>query len=308
MSNKFDILVAGEINPDLILTGDVIPTFDQVEKLVDSARLVIGSSSAIFACGAARLGLKVAFTGISGSDIFGTFMIDEMTKRGVDVSSVRVDPQRETGLSVILTKGNDRAILTHTGSIGDLRSENISDDLLHRCRHLHIASYYLQTALQPGLPDLFQRAHGFGLTTSLDTNWDPAGKWSGARELLPLCDIFLPNENEAIAISQTRTMGQALKWLGERTNTVALKRGSKGALAWHDGQTTSSCSLSTTVIDTVGAGDTFDAGFVYGFLKGWAIEKTLCFATVCGSLSTQAAGGTEGQPTLEEAMLHVSLA
>jgi sugar/nucleoside kinase (ribokinase family) len=118
----------------------------------------------------------------------------------------------------------------------------------------------------------------------------------------------MPNEKEAIAISQTRTMGQALKWLGERTNTLALKRGSKGALAWHDGQTTSSCTLSGTVIDTVGAGDTFDAGFVYGFLKGWAIEKTLCFATVCGSLSTQAAGGTEGQPTLEEAMMHVSLA
>jgi sugar/nucleoside kinase (ribokinase family) len=303
--SKFDILVAGEINPDLILSGDVVPAFGQVEKLVDSAALTVGSSSVIFACGAARLGLKVAFVGVCGADIFGRFMLDEMSKRGVDVSAVRVDPDRQTGLTVILNKGNDRAMLTHTGTIADLRADAVTDDLLRQSRHLHIASYFLQTALQPDLPDLFRRARTLGLTTSLDTNWDPSGRWIGVLELLSLADIFLPNENEAIAISQARTDGQALKRLAQHTGTVAMKRGAQGALACRGEETASVCALSGNVVDTVGAGDTFDAGFVYGFLNGWSLEKALWLAAVCGSLSTRAAGGTAAQPTIEEAMQHV---
>ncbi len=122
MTPAFDILVAGEINPDLILTGDVTPIFNQTEKLVDSAALTIGSSSVIFACGAARLGLKVAFIGVCGDDIFGHFMLDEMQKRGVDVSSVIVRKDEQTGLSVILNQEVDRAILTHPGFIAALRA------------------------------------------------------------------------------------------------------------------------------------------------------------------------------------------
>jgi sugar/nucleoside kinase (ribokinase family) len=302
---KFDILVAGEINPDLILTGDVTPEFGQVEKLVDSATLTVGSSSVIFACGAARLGLKVAFVGVCGADIFGRFILDEMSRRGIDISAVRVDPDRETGLTVILNKGHDRAMLTHTGAIADLRAEAVTDDLLCQSRHLHVASYFLQTALQPGLSDLFRRTRLLGLTTSLDTNWDPSGQWIGVHELLSLTDIFLPNENEAIAISQARTDGQALKRLARHTGIVAMKRGAQGALACRGEETASACALSGDVVDTVGAGDNFDAGFIYGFLNGWSLEKALWLAVVCGSLSTRCAGGTAAQPTLDEAMQYV---
>src|SRR5512145_894387 len=141
---RFDILVAGEINPDLILTGNVQPEFGQVEKLVESASLTIGSSSAIFACGAARLGLRVAITGVCGDDIFGRFMLGEMQKRGVDVSHVIVRPDGQTGLSVILNRGTDRAILTHPGLITALRASDIPEALLREARHLHVASYFLQ--------------------------------------------------------------------------------------------------------------------------------------------------------------------
>jgi len=305
MIKPYDLIVPGEINPDLILTGDVVPSFGQVEKLVDSANLTIGSSSAIFACGAARLGLKVAFIGVCGADTFGHFMLDEMTKHGVDVSAVRLDPDKQTGLSVILSRGNDRAILTHAGAIAGLHAEEVTDDLLRRSRHLHVSSYFLQTALQPGLPDLFRRAHSFGLTNSLDTNWDPSGQWKGVNELLQLTDIFLPNENEAIAISRARTDGQALKRLAQRASTVAMKRGAQGALACRNEETASVCALGGNVVDTVGAGDSFDAGFVYGFLNNWNLEKALWLAAVCGSLSTRAAGGTDAQPTIEEAIQHV---
>src|SRR5215467_4435810 len=139
---SFDILVAGEINPDLILTGDVTPVFNQTEKLVDSAGLSIGSSSAIFACGAARLGLKVAFIGVCGDDVFGRFMLDEMSKRGVDVSNVIIRNDGQTGLSVILNHHTDRAILTHPGLIAELKASDISDNLIQQAQHLHVASYF----------------------------------------------------------------------------------------------------------------------------------------------------------------------
>jgi sugar/nucleoside kinase (ribokinase family) len=308
----FDILVAGEINPDLILSGNVTPEFGQVEKLIDSADLTIGSSSAIFACGAARLGLKVAFVGICGADIFGRFMLDELSRCGVDVAGVTVDPAQPTGLSVILNRPagdgvpGDRAILTHLGSINRLRAKQVTPGLLRKARHLHVASYFLQTALQPGLPELFQRAQALDLTTSLDTNWDPSGTWSGFDELLGLVDVFLPNQNEALAISGASTLDAALHILGRKCRAVAIKCGRQGALARQGDATARAPALPVQVVDTVGAGDSFDAGFLVGWLKGWSLAKTLALAIACGSLSTRVAGGTSAQPTLDEAMKHVS--
>jgi sugar/nucleoside kinase (ribokinase family) len=298
----FDILVAGEINPDLILTGDVDPAFGQVEKLVDSASLTVGSSSAIFACGAARLGLKVAFIGVCGDDIYGRFMRDEMQQCGIDVSNVIVRADGETGLSVILNRGADRAILTHPGLIAALRASDIPDPLLQRARHLHVASYFLQTNLQPDLPDFFRRARALGLTTSLDTNYDPSEAWSGFDKLLPLTNVFLPNENEALSFARESAVDLAVEKLGSRVETLAVKLGAEGALGICDAEKVRVVSIPVNVVDTVGAGDSFDAGFLYGYLTGWPLEKSLRLGCICGALSTQRAGGTEGQPTLEEAL------
>jgi sugar/nucleoside kinase (ribokinase family) len=306
MSTAFDILVAGEINPDLILTGDVKPEFNQVEKLVDSAGLTIGSSSAIFACGAARLGLRVAFIGVCGEDIFGRFMLEEMQKREVDVSNVIVRKDGQTGLSVILSSGDDRAILTHPGLIAALRTSDIPDGLLCQARHLHVASYFLQTGLQPGLPALFRNARKLGLTISLDTNYDPSEKWAGFDELLSATDVFLPNEKEAISLSREANVELAKSRLGSRVRTLAVKLGATGALGVRAGQTVRVASIPVNVKDTVGAGDSFDAGFLYGYLRDWELEKSLRLACACGALSTQKAGGTEAQPTLDEAMKYVS--
>jgi sugar/nucleoside kinase (ribokinase family) len=308
MMKIFDILVAGEINPDLILSGEVVPVFGQVEKLVDSAALTIGSSSAIFACAAARLGLKVGFIGKCGSDIFGRFMLDELSSRGVDISNVIIDPTLQTGMSVILNRGSDRAILTHPGAIGSLRQEHVTNGLLEQARHLHVASYFLQMGLQPGLPDLFHRARSLGLTTSLDTNWDPSGEWRGVNELLRLTDVFLPNENEALALTRTSTMTAAVKALGGTCGLAAIKLGAKGAIGCRGEEVAQAAPPPVQVVDTVGAGDTFDAGFLYGYLQGWGLHKSLALAVACGSLSTRAAGGTAAQPTLVEAMTYVPVA
>ena len=298
----FDILVAGEINPDLILTGDVNPEFGQVEKLIDSASLTIGSSSAIFACGAARLGLRIAFIGVCGDDIFGRFMLDEMQKRGVEVSQVLVRKDGQTGLSLILNRGADRAILTYPGLIPALRASDIPNEILKAARHLHVASYFLQTNLQPDLPALFRRAHTFGLTTSLDTNYDPTELWTGFDELLSVTNVFLPNEKEALSLARESTIDLAVKHLRSKVETVAIKLGAEGALGVCNGERARVASVPVEVVDTVGAGDSFDAGFLYGYLNEWSLEKSLQFACVCGSLSTQHAGGTDGQPTLAVAM------
>jgi sugar/nucleoside kinase (ribokinase family) len=302
----FDILIAGEINPDLILSGDVTPAFNQTEKLVDDATLAIGSSSAIFACGVARLGLKVGFIGVCGDDIFGRFMLDEMQKRGVDVSNVIIRKDGQTGLSVILNQGGDRAILTHPGLIAALQASDVSDALLQKARHLHVASYFLQTNLQPDLPNLFRRAHSFGLTTSLDTNYDPSESWVGFDELLAVTNVFLPNEKEALSLSAESNIDLAADKLWSKVETLAIKLGAEGALGVHNGEKVRVSSIPVNVIDTVGAGDSFDAGFLYGYLNQWSLEKSLQLACVCGALSTQRAGGTNGQPTLDEAMKYVS--
>jgi sugar/nucleoside kinase (ribokinase family) len=310
MPRSFDILVAGEINPDLILSGNVVPEFGQVEKIVDKATLAIGSSSAIFACGAARLGLKVAFIGVCGEDVFGRFMLDEMQKRNVNVSSVIVRADGQTGLSVILSQPfdyaqGDRAILTHLGLIPTLQASDISDALLRQARHLHVASYFLQTDLQPDLSSLFRRAHSIGLTTSLDTNYDPSEKWTGFGELLSVTDIFLPNKTEALSITQSNDVESAAKQLANKSKLIAIKLGVGGALACQVNLITRSDSIPVNVADTVGAGDSFDAGFMYAYLNHWELQKSLRLACVCGALSTQRAGGTDGQPALAEAMMYV---
>ena len=301
----FDILVAGEINPDLILSGNVLPEFGQVEKLMDGAALTIGSSSAIFACGAARLGLLVAFMGVCGDDVFGRYMLDEMQKRNVDISNVIVRPDGRTGLSVIFTQGTDRAILTYPGLIAALGADDVSDGLLRQARHLHVASYFLQANLQPGLPGLFSRAHSLGLTTSLDTNWDPASEWRGFDELLSGVDVFLPNQNEALGIAHTTEPVVALTILASKARLVAMKRGAHGASLQTANTIVSVPSIPVEPVDSVGAGDSFDAGFLYGYLMDWEPERSLRMGSICGALSTQRAGGTDGQPTLPEAIKYL---
>ena len=302
----FDLVVAGELNPDLILCDPKLEArFGQREALVEQADLTIGSSSAIFACGAARLGLHVAMAGVVGDDLFGRFMQDTLDRRGIDTGAVIVDPQLKTGISVILARGADRAILTCSGTIGALRAEQVPDHLLQRARHLHVASYFLQTSLRPGLPDLLQRARGLGLSISLDTNWDPAQRWEGVKEILPWVDVFLPNEAEAQAIACVASLTEAIDRLARLVPMLAVKLGGDGAIARRGDEAVRLRALPVEVADTVGAGDSFDAGFLYGYLQGWTLARSLGLAVACGSLSARVLGGTSGQPDLTEATRHM---
>jgi sugar/nucleoside kinase (ribokinase family) len=299
----FDLLVIGEINPDLILQGrDVTPAFGQAEKLVENAALTIGSSSVIFACGAAKLGLKIAFVGIVGDDVFGHYMLGEMQKHRIDTTHCIISKQETTGLSVILSQPKDRAILTHQGSMASLRYTDIDQDLFKRAKHLHLGSFFMLSSLQKDVANLFKNARSAGLTTSIDTNYDPLETWdSGLPGILEHTDVFLPNETEALQITRQERLDGALEKLSD-IPTLALKLGGKGGLAKQKDHVVMASPLNVNVIDTTGAGDTFDAGFLYGYLNHWTLEKSLQLACACGSLSTQGIGGTAAQPTLEQAL------
>ena len=303
MSDPFDLLVLGDANPDLVLTGDVDPAFGQAERLVDGARLTVGGSGAIVAASAARLGLRVGFCGVVGDDPFGRFLREELERRGVDVGGLVVDADRPTGVTVVLARQNDRAILTHAGTIADLRTDLIDPLRLERARHVHVSSYFLQERLAPELPALFERVRAHGATTSVDPNWDPAERWDGGlRDLLGQVDVFLPNATEATRIADVPEFDAAVLALAERAGVVVAKAGADGAVAAHGERLIRAAPPAIEPLDTTGAGDAFDAGYLVSMLAGDPLERSLAIANACGALSTRAVGGVDAQPTMDQVL------
>jgi len=307
-----DVLVLGDCNPDLVVHGvDVEPEFGQAERLVDGAGLVIGGSAAITAAGLARLGLRTGLCSVVGDDALGRFMLDALRERGVDVSGCVVDPASPTGLSVVLTRGADRAILTAPGAIAALTARHVPADLLAAARHVHVSPYFLLDGLRPGLPGVLAAAREAGSTTSLDPNFDPAGRWDGGLSaVLPLVDVFLPNETEARRIAGAGAVEDAAAAIAAQGPTVVVKCGAAGALAVRGlgaagggagPLRVGSPQPAGRVLDTIGAGDSFNAGLLAGLLGGLELEQALQLGSACGAASTRARGGTAGQPTLAEA-------
>lgn len=304
MAADLDLLVLGDANPDLVLHGgDVVPAFGQAEHLVESALFTVGGSGAILACAAAKLGLKVAICALVGDDLFGRFMRDALADARVDITGVSVDPTTSTGITVVLSGPDDRAILTRPGAIAGLRAELIDPALIARARHVHVSSYYLQIELVPSLADIFDDVHQAGATTSLDPNWDPSESWDGGLlDLLSRLDVFLPNAMEATRSARTSDLDAAIRRLSSRAGLVVVKDGDHGAIACDGNQLHRVEAIPTTVIDTTGAGDSFDAGFLASWLGGQPVERALAIANACGALSTRAMGGVEAQPTMHEAI------
>ncbi|MEV4075044.1 carbohydrate kinase family protein [Nonomuraea fuscirosea] len=298
----FDLLVVGDANPDVIVSGSPRhPEFGQREQLVPAAGLVLGGSGAITAYGAARLGLRTAFVGRVGDDPAGAFVLDALRAGGVDVSACVVDPAVPTAMTVALVDGDDRAILTAPGCLDRLGAADVPPGLLERAAHVHVSSYFLQPLLAAGLGGLFGLARAAGASTSLDTNDDPAGRWAGLEDVLPVTDVLLPNEAEALSIAGATTLEQAVKELAARGTLPVVKRGERGALALADGEFVEAPAPPVTVVDAVGAGDSFNAGLLAALLRGRPLRQAMTVAVACGTLSTRAAGGTAAQPTWEEA-------
>lgn len=309
-----DLLVAGDAVPDLVL-GDVASelVFGQGSNLVDRGVLTVGGSSTIMACGAARLGLRVGFVGVLADDAAGQFMLEQLEARGIDVSACVVLPRRSTAVCVHLVRPGaerDRAMISWQGCDHELTASMVRRALVKSVRHLHVGSFYLLPELVPELAGVFSDVRAAGGSTSLDPQGDPEAKWQGGlNEVLRETDIFLPNKDEALAVA-AKAGGSPRGVVNERVlETLAklgplpvVKCGGEGALTREGGAVLRAEAPRTVPIDTIGAGDSFDAGFIYGHMHGWPIERSLAFAVACGSLSTRAAGGVDAQASLDEAL------
>lgn len=290
-NRDFDVLVVGDLNIDLIFSG--LPRLPQFGEELLATGLVrrLGGSAANFAVCCARLGLDVAFVAKVGRDEFGDFLRGKLQEWGVTTDYVRRDPELATGITVSLSGARDRAFVTYVGTIDSLEVRDVPRTLLGRCRHLHIASYFLQTKLQPGCRELARAAHHAGTTVSLDTGFDPAEDWdSGLLDLLSEVDIFLPNEVEAQAITGTQTVDAALAALCGMTDVVALKAGPDGSVACADGETLHVPAFAVDVADTTCCGDAFNAGFIDGMLAGLPPAEALARGNACGGLMASVVG------------------
>jgi sugar/nucleoside kinase (ribokinase family) len=291
--SNLDICIAGELNFDLILYGLPQQMPAERELLADSFSMTLGSSSAIVAHNLAALGSRVGFITKVGDDALGQMALDQMRAGRVDLSRVVVAKGAGSGITVILPHERERHMFTYLGTISELRYEDIDFAYLTSARHFHLSSLFLQRALAPRVPELFQRLRAAGVTISLDTNDDPDDRWEGLEAILPYVDVLLPNEREAMKMARTDDLETAVAYLSKRVKTVVVKLGSRGAMAIRDGKQFTASAVSVKVVDPVGAGDSFDAGFLHQFLRGSDLQTCLDFGNACGAFSTTAPGGTQ---------------
>ena len=301
MKNNYDVLVVGELNVDLILNQiDGFPEMSK-EKLAGQMTLTLGSSSAIFASNLSSLGAKVAFVGKIGNDSFGDLVIDSLKNKGVRTELIIRDKELKTGATIVLNYDQDRAMVTHPGAMEHLILSEITASMMKQARHLHFSSVFLQPGIRPDLAGMFKQAKTLGLTTSFDAQWDPDEKWDLDLEaILPFVDVFLPNEKELQFLTGCADLDQGLAKIAPYAHTVALKLGSEGSLCAHGDQKSRLAPfLNKNVVDAIGAGDSFNAGFIYKYIHGAKMEECQKFANMTGAVSTTAAGGTTAFTSLQ---------
>jgi len=292
---RFDVTIAGELNLDLILYGLPAKLPPERELLADRMALTLGSSSAIVAHNLVALGCKVGFASRIGDDPLGQIAVERLAESGVDVTGVRRFPgEAKTGLTVILQRQKLRNILTYPGTIFDLNLPDLDLKYLSDARHFHLSSFFLQRSLTPHVEELFRRLKAAGLTISLDTNDDPEDRWdSGLMNVLNHVDVFMPNEREVKRIAGSDDFEDALKRVAEKVPLLVVKMGERGAIAQQGQERIASPAIQVDFVDPVGAGDSFDAGFLSQYVRGADLNTCLQWGNIAGAFSTTRSGGTE---------------
>jgi sugar/nucleoside kinase (ribokinase family) len=293
------VAVIGELNVDLIASGLTSAPVLGREVLAEDFQTVLGSASAVFACGAARLGHPVSFFSKVGDDDYGRFCLDALQKAGISTGNVAKVATSKTGVTISLSTRSDRAFVTVLGAISELRYKDLDLQALQGHTHLHMTSFFLQTALRPSFPRILRHAGKLGLTTSFDPNSDPLSSWGpDVWSVVDEITILFINQEEALHLTRKTNVREALKQLAERAPCVVVKLGPRGAIAAADGQVVCAPPFKVSPVDTTGAGDSFAAGFVHAFLSGRDLHGCLLEGNACGALSTLQVGGTGGQPDL----------
>ncbi|HEY6977556.1 MAG TPA: carbohydrate kinase family protein [Chitinophagaceae bacterium] len=304
MEKKFDVIVVGELNVDLILNQ--IDSFPEIgkEKLADNMTLTLGSSSAIFASNLSALGMRVSFIGKIGNDIFGRFCREQLETKGVDTSMLTISDELKTGATIVLNFGEDRAMVTHQGAMKHLGLSDITSDMLSMAKHLHFSSYFLQPGFKGDLDNLFRMAKEAGMTTSFDAQWDPQEKWElDYKNILRHVDVFLPNETELLKLTGKKTIEAAIDLIKDAAKIIVVKLGNRGSISAYEGKTLFKAAfLNESVVDAIGAGDSFNAGFIWKFIQDKSIETCQLFGNLIGAVSTTAPGGTAAFTNIKATM------
>ncbi len=290
---QLDVVAVGEINPDLILGGMSGPPRLGREILAEHCTFTLGSSTALCTANLAALGLAVGIVGKVGQDAFGDFAVRCLEQRGIDVSRVIRDATVRTGITVSLAYPEDRAMLTFAGAMARLTAAEVDREYLGSARHLHISSLFLQRGLQPGCADLIRQAKARGVTISMDPGWDPAEGWdAGIDDLYGLLDILFVNRVEAVALGKDADWRRAAARLARPVSLLVVKGGPDGAAAIQDGRWEELPGFRVDAVDPTGAGDAFNAGFLFGYLGGWPRTACLTWGNACGALTVGQAGGS----------------
>ena len=291
-SKPLDITIAGETNLDLIFYGlpEIMPL--EREILGTDFDLTLGGSSSILAHNLASLGTKVGFVSEVGDDAMGYIARGYLEESGMDLSRFRRKPGAKTGATVLLPHGKRRHILTYPGVMSELKVNDLDLGYLTSARHFHLSSLFLQTGLHAGLPELFDELKSAGLTLSLDTNDDPSGNWGGVLDvLLEKIDVLLPNEDELLRIADAASIEEALDKLSQRVPLIVVKCGSRGALVQCGNKREWVQPFFVEPVDTIGAGDSFNAGFLSAWLRGEDPIRSAAMGNLTGALSTLRPGG-----------------
>jgi sugar/nucleoside kinase (ribokinase family) len=284
------VVALGDTNIDMSMVGGQEPKMGQ-EILVKNMVVSPAGSTGYFAFAISRLGDECRFVGRVGGDYFGRLIVDEMKSFGISTTYVKVDPDVSTGVTIsIVSDSGERALVSYLGPTELLSIGDIDERALRGARHLHIGGFSLLKALHDSVPQILMRAHKTGITTSLDTGWDPVGQWDVA-EALQWVDIFFPNEEEASAITDEKNvLRAAAKLLAKGPSAVVVKRGPLGCTVVTREQNIDVPAFKVKPIDTTGAGDAFNAGFVYSYLRGKSLQECAEYGNAAGALKTLRSG------------------
>ncbi|MGU3574555.1 carbohydrate kinase family protein [Brucellaceae bacterium C25G] len=286
-SSRPAVLSIGRIYCDLIFTGlEALPELGK-ETFAQDMKITAGGGAFITAAHLEHQGRTCALLARLGLDPLSVGILPELIATGADLRFLERCETAGPQVTVASVLKNDRAFLSRRA--GTALPSTLEDALdWDLAGHLHIAEY----ATLHEIPDLIVRAKAKGLTVSLDPSWDETLIYDQA--LLKACegaDIFLPNREEALAITGHDDPAAALDVLGAHFPCVVLKGGADGAWLRAGDLHLHQTAETVTVIDTTGAGDAFNAGFIDSWMKGASESEALNAGITCGSLAVQAAGG-----------------
>lgn len=305
MSHEWDVIVAGEVYIDLVLSGfDAWPQLGQ-ESFAKQFHREVGGGTAITARGLASLGLRTAVLAAVGCED-GRWVLDRLSSYGVNTSRVSYEASEPTGFSVVATIAADRAFLSYAGAnrlFADALRAAVETSQFTEFRHLHLA-------YAPSLDEasgLFDNIRANGCTISLDTGWHPS--WLDdprAVDAIRRVDLYFPNEMEARRLTRKSEPDEILEEFDRMgIRQAALKLGPNGSALLSNGTVIFADVPAVNPIDTTGAGDCFDAGFLASWLSGEEPSECLSAGNICGALSTEHYGGLSGFPTRQELRLRM---